>query len=98
MGCSIDSSSSYQANNLVIPDKVKLADNTIRPLTSIGDECFKYDIGLTGHLILNNEVNVIGNYAFYDCKNLSGSLVIPDSVTSIGTQAFCDCSGFLSDV
>ena len=36
-------------------------------------------------------IAVIGDYAFYYCRNLTG-VTIPDSVTSIGDSAFGDCS------
>ena len=38
-------------------------------------------------------LEVIGNYAFYECANITGSLTIPDPVTSIGKSAFSGCSG-----
>lgn len=45
-------------------------------------------------IILPNELESIGNFAFKDCSSLIGSLVIPDGVTSIGEYAFKGCSGF----
>ena len=39
-------------------------------------------------------VKVIGEEAFYQCRDLTGSLVIPNTVTFIGASAFSDCTGF----
>ena len=39
--------------------------------------------------------DVIGDYAFADCRGLT-SLTLPSSVTSIGDYAFRDCSGLTS--
>lgn len=40
---------------------------------------------------IQNNVNSIGNYAFYNCKNLR-RVIIGNSVTSIGERAFSDCT------
>ena len=45
--------------------------------------------------ILGNEVQSVGNYAFYACYSLT-SVTIPNSVTSIGTSAFIGCSNLTS--
>lgn len=38
-------------------------------------------------------LEIIGDDAFRDCKNLSGNLIIPHSVVSIGERAFMNCIG-----
>ena len=58
-----------------------------------------------GHLFVNGQevtdlqipedVNTIGEYAFYGCTGLN-SVNIPASVTEIGTRAFRNCSGMKS--
>ena len=42
-------------------------------------------------LVLEEGMENIGNYAFYDC-DMAGDLVIPESVTRIGESAFAICS------
>ena len=44
---------------------------------------------------IGNNVNTIGDYAFYACSSLT-SITISNSVTSIGSFAFYDCSGLTS--
>lgn len=51
---------------------------------------------LTGDLIIPTDINgskitVIGEYAFYECKNLI-SVMLPESITTIGSCAFYDCN------
>ena len=43
-----------------------------------------------GVITFNGEVNSIGSYAFYSCRNLK-SIQIPENVTTIGTAAFREC-------
>lgn len=47
-------------------------------------------IGCQSSIIPNN-INKIGEYAFYRCKDLN-SINIPDGVISIGPEAFYECS------
>ncbi|MBR5456460.1 MAG: leucine-rich repeat protein, partial [Bacteroidaceae bacterium] len=47
------------------------------------------------HVIIEDGVTSIGNYAFYYCDGLT-SIEIPGSVTSIGDYAFEGCSGLTS--
>ena len=65
---------------LVIPNSV----------TTIGDYAFN-STSITS-LKLGNNVKIIGDCTFQDCKNLTGELIIPDSVTSIGNNAFISTS------
>ena len=46
-------------------------------------------------LTIPNNVNSIGNYAFYRCIGLS-SVTIPNSVTKVSSSAFYGCSGLIS--
>jgi hypothetical protein len=92
--CCISWSQSYNADNLVIPDKVKLADGSIKFLTLISPECFENDSELTGHLTIGNYVTYIDERAFYNCSALTGNLVIPNSVRILGRETFCKCIGF----
>ncbi|HIU39698.1 MAG TPA: leucine-rich repeat domain-containing protein [Candidatus Aphodocola excrementigallinarum] len=65
---------------LVIPNSV----------TTIGDYAFN-STSITS-LKLGNNVKIIGDCTFENCKNLTGELIIPDSVTSIGNSAFSSTS------
>ncbi len=48
-----------------------------------------------GSTILPNNLEAIGNRAFYSCTNLM-TVTIPNTVTSIGSLAFQDCIGLTS--
>ncbi len=69
--------------NSIIPD-----DGSV---TSIGDEAFRYCIGLMSITIPDN-VTFIGDEAFRDCTGLT-SITIGDGVTSISGSAFDGCDG-----
>ena len=47
------------------------------------------------HIVLEDGITSIGNYAFYYCNNLT-SITIPDSVVSIGNSAFYYCNNLTS--
>ncbi len=48
------------------------------------------------HLIVNDGVTSIENWAFGYCSNNLASITIPDSVVRIGASAFFDCDGLTS--
>ena len=50
---------------------------------------------LVTELVIPDDVESIGNYAFYNCDSLT-SVTIPDSVTSIGGEAFSSCASLTS--
>lgn len=89
---SIVSNDHYQANNLIMPNKIKLSDGQIKTLTNVSDNAFKNNTSIVGHITLANTLNEIGDSAFYQCSGLSGDLNIPNSVTDIGEGAFYGCS------
>ena len=69
------------ATDIVIPQTV----------TTIADEVFK-DLSITSVDFSSAEnLESIGQYAFYNCDNLT-SIYIPATVTSMGYYAFADCS------
>jgi len=59
------------------------------PITSIGDNAFFSDFGLT-NVTISPGITSIGLSAFWNCVNLA-SVAIPNSVTNIGTNAFNSC-------
>ena len=63
-------------------------------VTSIGDDAFYYQDGLSS-VTIPNSITSIGSGAFYNCKGLT-SVTIPGSITSIGSTAFNGCSGLTS--
>ena len=97
------------ASSVIIPSrisKVTVDGSTVYvkgndyTVTSIADGtsstgAFKSVASTLQSVTLPNELQKIGNYAFYTCRLLS-SITIPSSVTSIGTQAFTSCSGLTS--
>jgi len=52
---------------------------------------FYYDSSKIKNVIIGNNVESIGNSAFYNCTGIT-SLNIPDSVKSIGGRAFYNCT------
>ena len=63
----------------------------------IGNSAFQNCTNLSSVEIGNN-VEYIGDYAFYGCSGLTGELVIPNSVISIGGGAFQGCSGLTGEL
>lgn len=70
-------------NEISFPESLKI----------IGGAAFKGS-GITGNLILPQNLESIGGHAFYDCRSLTGSLVIPPKIKVIEPQTFNYCSGF----
>jgi len=50
------------------------------------------------HLQTLNCLNLIEDFAFYNCYGLTGNLTIPSSVTTIGYVSFINCSGLIGDL
>ena len=61
-----------------------------RFLKSIGDDGFNNN--QITKINFNNVLEVIGNYAFYNCTNLSGTLDMSNKVKSVGRNAFGECN------
>ena len=50
--------------------------------------------GCGGTLIIDNGVQRIPSYMFFQCSGFTGNLTIPSSVITIGEGAFRNCTGF----
>lgn len=72
------------AKNIVIP-----AEIDGKPVTEIGDECFKYCYGET--VSLPDTIRVIGERAFMFCSYVE-SIEVPKGCVRIGTHAFDSCA------
>ena len=83
----IGSSAFYQCSNL--DGNLVISEN----ITEIRDHTFS-QCGFTGHLVIPENVKIIGYEAFTGCNGFTGDLVIPNSVTKINPFAFALCSGF----
>ena len=79
--------------NVTIKDYVYLGSLEF-PVTSIKDSAFSSCTGLSGNLIIGDNVKTIGIKAFYECSGFTGSLTLPNSVQTIEADAFYNCSGF----
>lgn len=65
-------------------------DFTGKGITRIADKAFQNNESITS-VIFDNDLEVIGKFAFASCTNLNG-MVIPNSVKKIGQHAFQDCT------
>ena len=84
-----DSYSSSYSGAVTIPQVVTFEGKEYT-VTSIGEEAFFENIGLTS-VTIPNSVKGIGDKAFYGCSALT-SVTIPNSVTVIGEGAFSGCN------
>ena len=76
------------SNTLIVGCKNTTIPNSV---TTIGDEAFANNSGLTS-IDIPNSVTSIGHQAFVYCSGLT-SIDIPNSVTEIGMLAFAECTG-----
>ena len=81
-----------EAENLTIPDTVKLLNGIGMKVARIGDSAFRECPSLVS-VVIPDGVTAIGEYAFYRCFSLK-SVTIPDSVTDIGEPAFAIYEAF----
>ena len=65
-------------------------DFTGKGITRIADKAFQNNESITS-VTFDNDLEVIGKFAFASCTNLNG-MVIPNSVKTIGQHAFQECT------
>jgi hypothetical protein len=80
---------SYSYSGAITIPQVVTYDGKEYAVTSIGEEAFLENRGLTS-VSIPNSVKSIGDKAFYGCSALT-SVTIPNSVTTIGEGAFSGC-------
>ena len=80
---------SYSYSGAVTIPQVVTYDGKEYAVTSIGEEAFLENRGLTS-VSIPNSVKSIGDKAFYGCSALT-SVTIPNSVITIGEGAFSGC-------
>ena len=76
-------------------DNYQITGNLVFPsgLLTIGDEAFKFCVGLNSGLLFPESVNSIGDSAFEGCVGFSGDLTLPIGLPSIGARSFYNCIG-----
>lgn len=57
----------------------------------IGDASFSGCDGLTGSLIIKDDVSGLGSSSFMDCSGFNGSLYISESISEIKDETFSSC-------
>lgn len=69
-------------------------------LTTIGVKAFaaRSGVGLQMNAKINipNNIESIGDSAFFMCKGIAGDVILPDTLTSLGNSAFSGCSNIVS--
>ena len=85
---------SYSYSGAVTIPQVVTYEGKEYSVTSIGEEAFLENRGLTS-ITIPNSIKSIGDKAFYGCSALT-SVAIPNSVTSIGEGAFSGCDALTS--
>lgn len=69
-----------------------------RGVQQLGTAAFYGCTGLTGSLVIPDNVVTLGTHVFQDCTGFTGNLVISNSVTTISTNAFANCSGIKGEL
>lgn len=87
--------------SLSLPSTLRYIGNSQDPVTGeikmAGDEGLDYyngvfaNSGLTGELIIPDNVELIRGYAFDNCKGLYGNLHLPSKLKRLGYRVFSDC-------
>ena len=81
------------SGNMILPETVTY-NNVTYTVKGIDQYTFSNCTGLTGSLVIPNNITTIGMSAFSYCTGFSGTLTISNSITSIEVSSFEDCRGF----
>ena len=73
--------------NVFFPETVE-HDNEVYSIVAIADSAFYNCTGITGSLVLPDNIRTIGRVAFYGCSGVTGSLTLPQNLESMGYGAF----------
>ncbi|KWW25592.1 MAG: hypothetical protein F082_676 [bacterium F082] len=73
--------------DIIFPETVE-HDGTTYDIVAIGDSTFYNCRGITGSIVLPDNIRTIGRVAFYGCSGVTGSLTLPQNLESMGWGAF----------
>ncbi len=73
--------------DVVFPETVE-HDNEVYNIVAIADSAFYNCRGITGSLVLPDNIHTIGRMAFYGCSGVTGSLTLPQNLETLGVGAF----------
>ena len=73
--------------DVIFPETVE-HDGTTYDIVAIGDSTFYNCSGITGSIVLPDNIRTIGRVAFYGCSGVTGSLTLPQNLESMGWGAF----------
>ena len=73
--------------NVIFPETVE-HEGTTYDIVAIGDSTFYNCSGITGGIVLPDNIRTIGRVAFYGCSGVTGSLTLPQNLESMGYGAF----------
>ncbi len=90
-------------NYAIVQDNRSLSGNVVIPYAYEGHivkEISSYAFSgssITG-ISMPDSIEIIGSYAFSDCKSLKCNLVLPTSLRETGSDAFKNCSGLTGEL
>lgn len=73
--------------DVIFPETVE-HDNEVYNIVAIADSAFYNCRGITGSLVLPDNIRTIGRMAFYGCSGVTGSLTLPQNLETLGVGAF----------
>lgn len=73
--------------DVVFPEIVE-HDNEVYNIVAIADSAFCDCSGITGSLVLPDDIRTIGRMAFHGCSGVTGSLTLPQNLETLGVGAF----------